>query len=645
MCSRRKKSSGQAIVMVTLALFVMCGMLGLAVDLGWSFFVKKQAQAAADAAALGVVNEAIARNSGSQGLACGVRNVFCSATNTTRENCGGMSTASNLWNGCEYAKANGFNFTAPQAVTVTAGTGLPPTVTGINSKAIAYWATVRTVQTIPQLFSAVLGNTTGTISAISTAAVVGTIVNASFVALNQPGDCMLDHTGKQECGVDVDIQGAGSKACAGQTALGNNTLCAGGGIELSSTCDGTTQAGCSSQNNALLPYGSTNSFTKTGTDFAGQSGGGASVGGPFTQVTASGTLQQPSVWPSVQTGGSGTDPFESKFQPPLATSNQAMPCGIPQGTHLTGNLGPFNYYSYSSIGVNGPVPASAPIIVDNGATFAANGTCPGFVSPSDFASYANAQAGSQFPAYFFWGGLNVAGSATFGAGQYVSVGTGSQTGSSLAFTASSATVTGDSATGTMFLTTAPGYPGLSSQLTPTVLQGAQNANQFQGNISLAAGNSTTITLTGVKMDSGALPSQFGDYNGFLMWQDRRNSGSVEYNQSTTFGNTYGSAGACSSCSDTQLPGKIINPQITAAEYAANHVTATSPGFNFQAGPNFNTNGVIYMPRGSWFTYQGGAGTQANISIITGGINMSGGGQLSLTAVSNPAIVYTVALIQ
>ena len=30
--------SGQAIVMVTLSLFAMCGMMGLAVDLGWSFF-------------------------------------------------------------------------------------------------------------------------------------------------------------------------------------------------------------------------------------------------------------------------------------------------------------------------------------------------------------------------------------------------------------------------------------------------------------------------------------------------------------------------------------------------------------------------------------------------------------------------------
>ncbi len=52
MHKRRKTSGGQALVMVTLALFSMLGMMGLAVDLGWSYFVQKEAQAAADTAAL-----------------------------------------------------------------------------------------------------------------------------------------------------------------------------------------------------------------------------------------------------------------------------------------------------------------------------------------------------------------------------------------------------------------------------------------------------------------------------------------------------------------------------------------------------------------------------------------------------------------
>jgi Flp pilus assembly protein TadG len=58
MSNRKTASGGQAIVMVTLALFSMAGMMGLAVDLGWSYFVQKTAQAAADGAALAAVHDA-----------------------------------------------------------------------------------------------------------------------------------------------------------------------------------------------------------------------------------------------------------------------------------------------------------------------------------------------------------------------------------------------------------------------------------------------------------------------------------------------------------------------------------------------------------------------------------------------------------
>src|ERR1035438_1316811 len=52
MTKLRSARRGQALLLVTLSLFAMCGLLGLAVDLGWSYFVKKSAQNAADAAAL-----------------------------------------------------------------------------------------------------------------------------------------------------------------------------------------------------------------------------------------------------------------------------------------------------------------------------------------------------------------------------------------------------------------------------------------------------------------------------------------------------------------------------------------------------------------------------------------------------------------
>ena len=60
--------------MVTLALFSMMGMMGLAVDLGWSYFSQKQAQAAADSAALAAAQEAVTRlgvSSDVSGFNCG----------------------------------------------------------------------------------------------------------------------------------------------------------------------------------------------------------------------------------------------------------------------------------------------------------------------------------------------------------------------------------------------------------------------------------------------------------------------------------------------------------------------------------------------------------------------------------------------
>src|SRR5579862_8995692 len=98
MTRRKRTSGGQAIVMVTLALFSMVGMMGLAVDLGWSYFSQKQAQAAADTAALAAAQEAVTRlgvtsdvsgfNCGSTGV--GANKVECteSSGSTALQYCG-----------------------------------------------------------------------------------------------------------------------------------------------------------------------------------------------------------------------------------------------------------------------------------------------------------------------------------------------------------------------------------------------------------------------------------------------------------------------------------------------------------------------------------------------------------------------------
>ena len=99
--NRRKNSGGQAIILVTLALLAMCGMMGLAVDTGWSYFVHKQAQtAAADAAALAAVQEAYTHIAGGGVVVSGFKcangpglNVGC----TNRGTAVGCSTTVRLW--------------------------------------------------------------------------------------------------------------------------------------------------------------------------------------------------------------------------------------------------------------------------------------------------------------------------------------------------------------------------------------------------------------------------------------------------------------------------------------------------------------------------------------------------------------------
>src|SRR5580698_5087885 len=91
-CGRR----GQALLLVTLSLFAMCGLLGLAVDLGWSYFIKKSAQNAADSAALADAYQALATvgetasfsytDDPSLGLAYAKQNLFMPSGDGGRQN-------------------------------------------------------------------------------------------------------------------------------------------------------------------------------------------------------------------------------------------------------------------------------------------------------------------------------------------------------------------------------------------------------------------------------------------------------------------------------------------------------------------------------------------------------------------------------
>jgi hypothetical protein len=158
--------------MVTLALMVIFGTLGLAIDMGWAHFRRQAAQAAADSAALAAVSTAIINSP--SGIACGSNSVFCQSTAAQCPIPIPTTPANNLHNACLYAKQNGFAATAlsglPQNVQVAANTG-NPSITGLTN--VTYYATATVTEQLPQTFSMILGHNLTTVTATSTAAYFG----------------------------------------------------------------------------------------------------------------------------------------------------------------------------------------------------------------------------------------------------------------------------------------------------------------------------------------------------------------------------------------------------------------------------------------------------------------------------------------
>jgi len=557
---RKRDSGGQALVLVTLALLAMAGMMGVPVDLGWSFFVEKQAQAAADGAALSAVQEAVVRvrglgmtvsafSCGGTGAGNGGSQVDCVMGATS---CASIAAASNLNNGCQYALRNGFNWTAGSRQNVTMQSNdyasfPPPTAPGVVN--ISYWVTVRTVQTIPQLFSAILGNTQGTVSAVATAAIAGSIKPGSFFGMDRAGDC-LTGADAGNCGMDV-ITGHGrgngkngSQAC-GPNAISSD-LCAPAGIILASSCNSTSThaQGCDQP--------------------AGQEQGSAAVASSFTVMGPAGDFTgtkedltgAPATVVNSQNPQTFQDPTAPNGQPPLATSGSNIgTCAIPHQAGaqvtLTGVLGPYMYYTYHATAPgNIPIPDGSPISIGGTATFSqgagsagASASCPsisaqGIGSTIQTGSPAN-QTSANFPTYIFLGGLTNNGTMTLGPGQYVMAGVNTDTGNVFA---NNGTVDGTSsaaqATGTMFIFTDAAYPGMNlssnsaANFTPLTGGASGTVAGFLNQGTLGMGNNTTLEMYGLVnggVSGSNLPASMNAYSGVTWWQDRRNS-IVGYNE-------------------------------------------------------------------------------------------------------------------
>ena len=180
--------------MLVLALMTMLGALGLVTDLGWAYFRKQAAKAAAEAAALAAAQAALQSAGGN--VTCASTGVACQSP-TACPNPIPNPPTNDLQSGCLYAKDNGFAVAAGgrQNVTIAAGTGTPSTVSGVNS---SYWVTVRATESLPQLFSAVLGNRVGMVAARATAIIA---------------------PGPPDCVYIMDPAGAGALSMSGTPSL------------------------------------------------------------------------------------------------------------------------------------------------------------------------------------------------------------------------------------------------------------------------------------------------------------------------------------------------------------------------------------------------------------------------------------------
>jgi hypothetical protein len=661
-CAKRK--GGQAVIMVTLAMIAMCGVMGLAVDLGWSYFVKKNAQAAADAAALAAVHAAQ-----TAATAGGLQPPFtCGGT----INCTGPvscpSPAVSSWNGnlnsaCVYAGLNGFPQGGNINVVVEANI-TSPAPAPLNSQcassactvATDYWVRVRVNQQVPQLFSAVLRNTTGLVSARATAALTNVIFNASLILLNRENDS------NPTMGTGVDL-----------IMHGGDNVQAPGGMIVSSALAATRKQ----DNAAAMLNGTANVSNTPFTDFRGpvptQSGGPYScmgnAGNPcdITQPTSGDWTNTPRH--VADSGSTYDDPTvcplcKTITQPPIYTT-PTNKCPVLNGNLTTANV-PASCVSGGTNFVPGFYYAAASLPTQANPNPAATGAQLTISSSS--TTFGD---GSSFGEFIIFGGMTTSAgnqTITFSAGQYVFAGVcptctgGGNTlfsidnGTTIKDATGVASQSSQTDGGEIFIFTNSNYSwasasndttswssGSLSSMLPAGVSASTYASYGQGGFFYKGGNNpnTSVTLSGLDPNSGsAVPGQLSNWEPFLWWQDRANS-HVAYTPNDGIQITSTPQLPCSpelgSGTTPSLNNPCTNPNVSA--------TSTSPQMNLAATPNTHMNGYIYQPRGGWMTLQGSGNITGPLRLITGALQTGGGDKVLLTGLSSPITVTETALIE
>jgi hypothetical protein len=198
----RNKTRGQAAVFATMSLVVTFGLIGMVVDIGWAYWRKIALRTAAESAA---VASAMAASS-QTGFTCGLT-VPCPAQTA----CPALPTtppSDVMQNGCLYAAKNGFRNSGRQTVTYTAVTDASP-VAGVDP---AYAVSFTVSESLPQLFSAVMGHGWAHVSARATAGVFLMPQGACIYSLEATGTDGVWGNGamtvQSSCGIYVNSTNA-----------------------------------------------------------------------------------------------------------------------------------------------------------------------------------------------------------------------------------------------------------------------------------------------------------------------------------------------------------------------------------------------------------------------------------------------------
>jgi Flp pilus assembly protein TadG len=544
----------------------MCGLLGLAVDLGWSYFIKKSAQNAADSAALADAYQAlnavgetasfVYTDDPTLGLAYANQNLFTPGGNGGRQN---VTITPNLG-----------TFKRLDGTTVQPCAGNP----GLLG-CVEYSVTVRTVETIPQLFSAILGNAAALSSARATAGVVQELVNGSLILLNRND---ANEALPNGIGIDAVANPIGAQA----------------GVAVASTLPGT------------IPTGG--------------------VTGPIFAM-------RPVANPGLPDGPQFLDPMRGYGQPPLPTTDPDGQCGSSLCTYAVLGSDMSSSAIYKLVGLTNVADRSVDFGSGGSPTLRSGNYvsatyCPG-CGPSGCASVCPTgnQLGisgtvtfndSSTPCgyYLFYGGLSVSGGKMImGQGEYVFVGGGGAgdlttsntadiegTGAILILTGASGPFTGN-------VTTASGpadlYPNLLAQINSNELlvAAAEGGQLAFGPTSLSTG--PKVNVSGLDPTSSTLPQNLIPFGGIVLWQDQADS-KVNYMPD---GNIDLSCGGI----NTPCPKSVPNPVL-----------------NVQASGTLGLTGTIYQPRGAWINV--GTGTlTGNLQVITGAVTGRGGVNLAVPA--------------